>query len=403
MWIDFKDKKVLVRVDFNVPLDDQYSITDLSRIRAAVPTLRKILDEGASLILLSHLGRPLRNLLPNGEIDVQKFTLRHLLDSLTDILGVHVNFASDCGGPESRKLAAELHPGEVLLLENTRFYEGETKGDAAFAKTLADLGDAYVNDAFGTAHRAHASTTTIAQYFTPTNKDFGLLMAAELENGKKLLHKPKHPFTAIIGGAKVSDKIQLLEKLLDLVDYILIGGGMAYTFIKAQGGNIGKSLCEDSHLELALKILKKAEAKNVQVLLPEDSIAADSFSNDAKTEICSSQHIKEDYMGLDIGPRSIYSFSEIINSSKTIMWNGPLGVFEMKKFSTGTFAIAKSIADVTSTNGAYSLIGGGDSVSAINKSGLASKVSFISTGGGAMLELLEGKILPGVQAIMDVH
>lgn len=401
MNIECNDKKVLVRVDFNVPLNEQFQITDNTRIRAAIPTLRALLDNGAALILMSHLGRPSKKLLPDGSIDVEKFTLRHLVSPLTDILGVQVNFAPDCGGPASKKMAAVLQSGEVLLLENTRFYEGETKGDPEFARALADLGDAYVNDAFGTAHRAHASTTTIAQFFDRDQKDFGLLMAAELENGKKLLEDPAHPFTAIIGGAKVSDKILLLEKLLELVDNILIGGGMAYTFLKAKGGKIGTSLCEDSHLELALEILKKGEEKGVRILLPEDSVVADQFSNEANTHICSSMEIPDQYMGLDIGPKAIFSFNSVISASETIMWNGPLGVFEMEKFAHGSFEIAKAIAKATSEGNAYSLIGGGDSVAAINKSGLSQQVSFISTGGGAMLELLEGKLLPGVQAILE--
>lgn len=397
--IKFLQKKALVRVDFNVPLNDKLEVTDDTRIAAALPTLKYILDEGGALILMSHLGRPQKKLKEDGSIDVDRFTLANIIPALTENLGVQIKFASDCGGPIASEMAANLQAGEVLLLENTRFNKEEAAGDTIFAQSLAELGDVYINDAFGTAHRAHASTTTVAQFFEPNEKAFGFLMAKEIENAQKLLVEPERPFTAIVGGAKVSDKIQLLEKLIDSVDNIIIGGGMAYTFFKALGGSIGTSLCEDSHLDLAKRILEKADKKGVSIFLPEDSVTADAFSNEANIDIERSMDIQEAHMGLDIGPRAIMKFVQVIKASKSIMWNGPLGVFEMEKFSKGSFAIAQAIAESTKENGAYSLIGGGDSVAAIHKSGLADQVSFISTGGGAMLELLEGKELPGIKAV----
>jgi len=389
---NFKNEKALVRVDFNVPLDENFHITDDTRMRAAIPTIKKILSEGGSVILMSHLGRP-----KGGPED--KFSLKHLLQHLKELLpGVTVLFANDCIGAEAEQKAKDLKPGEVLLLENLRFYKEEEKGNEEFAKKLASLGDVYVNDAFGTAHRAHASTAIIAQFFPPDKRMFGLLMNAEVSNAEKVLNSSEKPFTAILGGAKVSDKIEIIENLLKKANSIIIGGGMAYTFLKAQGKEIGSSLCEEDKLDLANDILSKAKQQNVQFLLPVDSVVADKFSEDADTKIVSNDHIEKGWMGLDIGPESIKIFTKTIMESKTILWKGPRGVFEMKKFQAGTKAIAETIAKATE-NGAYSLVGGGDSVAAINEFGLADKVSYVSTGGGALLEYFEGKELPGIKAI----
>jgi phosphoglycerate kinase len=391
---NFKDQKALIRVDFNVPLDDQFNITDDTRMRTAIPTIKKILDDGGSVILMSHFGRP-----KGGPED--KYSLKHLLPHLKELLpGVHVEFADDCIGEQAKQKAKDLKPGEVLLLENLRFYKEEEKGDAAFAKKLSELGDVYVNDAFGTAHRVHASTAVIAQFFPDDKKMFGLLMNAEITNADKVLNSSEKPFTAILGGAKVSDKIEIIENLLQKANNIIIGGGMAYTFLKAQGKEIGNSLCEDDKLQLANELLEKAKAKNVHFHLPEDSVIADNFSNDADTKMVDNDHIEKGWMALDIGTETIQSFSNVIMQSKTILWNGPMGVFEMPKFQQGTKAIAEAIASATS-KGAYSLVGGGDSVAAVNEFGLADKVSYVSTGGGALLEYFEGKELPGIKAIVD--
>ncbi len=389
---NFKNEKALVRVDFNVPLDADFNITDDTRMRAAIPTIKKILDDGGSVILMSHFGRP------KGGPE-EKYSLKHLLPHLKELLpGVTVLFSNDSIGPEAEQKAKDLKPGEVLLLENLRFHIEEEKGDAEFAKKLASLGDVYVNDAFGTAHRAHASTAVIAQFFPGDKKMFGLLMNAEVSNADKVLNSSEKPFTAILGGAKVSDKIEIIENLLKKANNIIIGGGMAYTFLKAQGKEIGSSLCEEDKLDLANDILSKAKAQNVQSLLPVDSVIADKFSEDADTKIVSNDDIEKGWMGLDIGPESIKLFTKTILDSKTILWNGPMGVFEMKKFQAGTKAIAEAIAKATE-NGAYSLVGGGDSVAAINEFHLADKVSYVSTGGGALLEYFEGKELPGIKAI----
>ncbi len=390
--ISFAGKKALVRVDFNVPLDKDYNITDDNRMTAALPTINKILKDGGAVILMSHLGRP-----KGGPED--KFSLKHLVPHLSDLLGQQVEFADDCIGPEAVEKAGALQSGEVLLLENLRFYKEEEKGDVGFAEKLSKLGDIYVNDAFGTAHRAHASTAVIAQFF-PNAKYFGYLMAAELANAEKVLNGAVRPFTAIMGGAKVSDKIELIERLLDKVDSLIIGGGMAYTFAKAQGGKIGKSLVEEDKLGLALELIDKAKSKGVNLLLPTDSIVADNFSNDANTGIAQNNAIEDGWMGLDIGPDSIAEFSKVVEGSKTILWNGPMGVFEMEKFEKGTKAIADAVVKATE-NGAFSLIGGGDSAAAVAKFNLTDDVSYVSTGGGALLEYMEGKELPGVKAIND--
>jgi len=389
---NFSGKKVLIRVDFNVPLDKDFNITDDNRITAALPTIKKILQDGGAVILMSHLGRP-----KDGPTD--KYSLKHIVPHLSDLLGQQVEFANDCIGQEAIDKAKALQPGEVLLLENLRFYKEEEKGDVGFAKKLAALGNIYVNDAFGTAHRAHASTSVIAQFF-PDAKYFGYLMASELENAEKVLNNPAKPFTAIMGGAKVSDKIELIERLLDKVDNLIIGGGMTYTFFKAEGGQIGKSLVEEDKLDLAKSLIQKAKDKGVNLILPVDSVIADNFSNDANTEIAKNDHIKEGWMGLDIGPDSIEAFSKVIETSKTILWNGPMGVFEMDKFEKGTKSVAEAIVKATE-NGAFSLIGGGDSAAAISKFNLTSHVSYVSTGGGALLEYMEGKELPGVKAINE--
>lgn len=390
----FAGKKALVRVDFNVPLNEQMQITDDTRMRATVPTLNKILQDGGSAIIMSHLGRP-----KEGPSD--KFSLRHLVAHLSQLLnGATVKFASDCISIEATTESANLKAGEVLLLENVRFYKEEEKGDADFAKKLATLGDVYVNDAFGTAHRAHASTAVMAQYFEPQHRMFGLLMEAEVANAEKVMHGAERPFTAILGGAKVSDKILIIENLLNKADNIIIGGGMAYTFLKAQGNQIGASLCENDRLDLANELLAKASAKGVKLMIPVDSIIADKFAADANTQEVMNSNIPDAWMGLDIGAKAIQEFSEVINNSKTILWNGPMGVFEMEKFQHGTKAIAVAIVDATK-GGAFSLVGGGDSVAAVNKFGYANSVSYVSTGGGAMLEFFEGKELPGIASVRD--
>ncbi|MGZ3813968.1 MAG: phosphoglycerate kinase [Mucilaginibacter sp.] len=390
--MNFLGKKALIRVDFNVPLDKDFNITDDNRMTAALPTINKILKDGGEVILMSHLGRP-----KGGPED--KYSLKHLIPHLSDLLGQQVEFANDCIGPEAVQKAKDLEKGEVLLLENLRFYKEEEQGDKDFAQKLAALGDVYVNDAFGTAHRAHASTAVIAQFF-PEAKCFGYLMAGELANAEKVLNNAEKPFTAIMGGAKVSDKIELIERLLDKVDNLIIGGGMAYTFAKAQGGSIGKSLVEEDKLDLANTLIAKAKAKGVNLLLPTDSIIADNFSNDANTETAQNDSIKDGWMGLDIGPDSIKAFSKVVEESKTILWNGPMGVFEMAKFEQGTKAIAEAVVKATE-NGAFSLIGGGDSAAAVAKFNFTNDVSYVSTGGGALLEYMEGKELPGVKAIND--
>ncbi|WP_431157063.1 phosphoglycerate kinase [Winogradskyella poriferorum] len=388
---NFQDKRALIRVDFNVPLNDNFEVTDATRIISAKPTIIKILEDGGSCVLMSHLGRP------KGVQD--EFSLRHIISKIEDILGVEVKFASDCVGDEATEKANALQPGEILLLENLRFHEEEKKGDENFAKQLSELGDIYVNDAFGTAHRAHASTTIVAQFF-PEAKCFGHLLAKEIESIKKVLEDGEKPVLAVLGGAKVSSKITVIENILDKVDHLIIGGGMTFTFIKAQGGSIGDSICEDDKMELALDILKQAESKGVKIHLPVDVIAADSFSNEASTQVVGVKHIPDGWQGLDAGPKSLENFDEVVNNSKTILWNGPLGVFEMETFSKGTIALGDSIANSTQ-NGAFSLVGGGDSVAAVKQFGFDNKVSYVSTGGGAMLESLEGKTLPGIAAILD--
>ncbi|MEQ9467514.1 MAG: phosphoglycerate kinase [Ekhidna sp.] len=386
---NFEGKKALIRVDFNVPLNDKMEVTDETRINAAIPTLKKILNDGGSCILMSHLGRP-----KDGPED--KFSLRHIVPNLGAKLGMPVKFADDCIGASAGDLASGLKGGEVLLLENVRFYKEETAGDKAFAEKLAKLGDIYVNDAFGTAHRAHASTTVAAKFFA--DKCCGYVMQAELENAQKVLDKAEKPFTAIMGGAKISDKIMIIEQLLDKVDHLIIGGGMSYTFFKAMGGQIGNSLVEADKLDLAKELISKAKEKGVDLQLPKDSIVADNFSNDANTQIADNYAIPEGFMGLDIGPESREVFSEIIESSKTILWNGPMGVFEMSNFAKGTNTIAQAVVRATE-NGGFSLIGGGDSAAAVNNLGYGDKVSYVSTGGGALLEYMEGKVLPGVAAL----
>ncbi|MBC7507233.1 MAG: phosphoglycerate kinase [Ferruginibacter sp.] len=398
---NFFGYKALVRVDFNVPLDDKFNITDDTRMTATIPTIKRILADGGSVILMSHLGRP-----KDGPDD--KYSLKHLVKHLHELLnatpaengGTKVFFANDCIGEQSTLTANTLRAGEVLLLENLRFYKEEEKGDEAFAEKLSKLGDVYVNDAFGTAHRAHASTAVIAKFFAPDKRMFGLLMESEVLSAERVLHEAEKPFTAIIGGAKVSDKILIIENLLERATDIIIGGGMAYTFLKARGGKIGNSLCENDRLQTALDILEKAKQKNVSIHLPETSVIADKFAADANTKDCPSDEIPDGWMGLDIGPKAVGVFSEVIRNSKTILWNGPMGVFEMTKFANGTKSIALAVADATS-NGAFSLVGGGDSVAAVNQFNLADKVSYVSTGGGAMLEYFEGKVLPGIAAVKD--
>ncbi|MFT4785486.1 MAG: phosphoglycerate kinase [Cyclobacteriaceae bacterium] len=388
---NFRNRRALIRVDFNVPLNAAFQVTDETRINAAIPTIQKITQEGGSVVLMSHLGRPKTG-------PENRFSLRHILPNLSSKLGVDVRFADDCIGEEALELSNTIGSGEVLLLENVRFYKEETEGDEAFAAKLAKLGDIYVNDAFGTAHRAHASTTIVAKSFS--DKCSGYVMRAELENAKKVLDKAEKPFTAIMGGAKISDKIQIIEQLLDKVDNLLIGGGMSYTFFKAMGGKIGNSLVEDDKVELAKSLIKKAKEKGVNLQLPKDSIIADDFSNEANQKISDNYSIEDGWMGLDLGPESIAVFSEIVASSKTILWNGPMGVFEMMNFSKGTNAIAQAVVKATE-NGGFSLIGGGDSAAAVNNLGYGDQVSYVSTGGGALLEYMEGKTLPGVAALED--
>jgi len=389
---NFSNQKALIRVDFNVPLDKKtFEITDDTRIRAAIPTIQKILKDGGSVILMSHLGRP-----KEGPED--KYSLKHVVSHLSKLLGKQVQFADDCIGKQAYDLASQLKPGDVLLLENLRFYKEEEKGDEGFAEKLSKLGDVYVNDAFGTAHRAHASTAVIAKFFPGDKKMFGLLMEGEVNSAEKILHKAEKPFTAIIGGAKVSDKILIIENLLERATDIIIGGGMAYTFMKAQGGHIGNSLCEVDRLDVANELLKKAAAKGVRIHLPSDSVIADKFDASAETSAAPSNNIPDGWMGLDIGPTAADQFSNVIKQSKTVLWNGPMGVFEMEKFQHGTRAVATAVAEATQ-NGAFSLVGGGDSVAAVNQFGFADKVSYVSTGGGAMLEFFEGKELPGIAAI----
>ena len=391
---NFKGEKALIRVDFNVPLNAQYEITDDTRMRAAVPTIKKILQDGGMVILMSHLGRP-------KEGPAEKYSLKHLAGHLSRLLGgTTVLFANDCIGEQALLTAGMLRPGEVLLLENLRFYKEEEKGDEAFAEKLSKLGDVYVNDAFGTAHRAHASTAVIAKFFPGDKRMFGLLMEGEVSSAEKVLHGSEKPFTAIIGGAKVSDKILIIENLLERATDIIIGGGMAYTFMKARGGKIGNSLCEDDRLDTAKEILSKATQKGVSIHLPEDSVIADKFDANANTNTSPSDAIPDGWMGLDIGGKAVGIFSEVIGKSKTILWNGPMGVFEMEKFQNGTKSIALAVADATSS-GAFSLVGGGDSVAAVNQFNLADKVSYVSTGGGAMLEYFEGKVLPGIAAVKE--
>lgn len=401
---NFAGHKALIRVDFNVPLDENFNITDDNRMTATIPTIKKVLADGGSVILMSHLGRP-------KDGPVEKYSLKHLVKPLYALLNASADsaesagntkvfFADDCVGSQAGLTASMLRPGEVLLLENLRFYKEEEKGDEAFAEKLSKLGDVYVNDAFGTAHRAHASTAVIAKFFPADKRMFGLLMNDEVASAEKVLHQAEKPFCAIIGGAKVSDKILIIENLLERATDIIIGGGMAYTFLKARGGKIGASLCEDDRLQTALDILEKAKQKNVSIHLPEDSVIADKFAADANTEVRPSDAIPDGWMGLDIGPKAVGIFNEIIGKSKTILWNGPMGVFEMEKFQAGTKAVAESVAAATAS-GAFSLVGGGDSVAAVNKFNLADKVSYVSTGGGAMLEYFEGKVLPGIQAIND--
>ncbi|HYH16273.1 MAG TPA: phosphoglycerate kinase [Flavisolibacter sp.] len=388
---NFSGKKALIRVDFNVPLDDKYNITDDTRIRAAVSTIKKILADGGSVILMSHLGRP-------KEGPTEKYSLKHLVNHISQLVGAEVQFANDCIGAEAVEKAQSLQPGQVLLLENLRFYKEEEKGDKAFAEKLSKLGDVYVNDAFGTAHRAHASTAIIAQFFPKESRLFGLVMEGEVSSAEKVLNKAEKPFTAIIGGAKVSDKILIIENLLERATDIIIGGGMAYTFEKAMGGKIGNSLCEDDRLETARELLKKAEEKGVSIHLPSDSIIANKFAEDAEISSSLSNTIPDGWMGLDIGAMACSMFAKVISDSKTILWNGPMGVFEMEKFQHGTKAVADAVAAATE-RGAFSLVGGGDSVAAVNKFGYTNKVSYVSTGGGAMLEFFEGKELPGIAAV----
>ena len=389
--LDLRNKKVLVRVDFNVPLNERYEVTDDTRIAAAKPTVDSILHAGGSVILMSHLGRP-----KNRE---EKYSLKHIVPTTEKLLGVPVQFVPDSRGDVAQKAAAALQPGEVLLLENLRYYAEEEAGDVGYAKELAALGDVYVNDAFGTAHRAHASTAVIANYL-PTNKAFGHLLAREIESINKVLQDSRKPVTAILGGSKVSSKITIIENILDKIDHMIIGGGMAFTFIKARGGQIGNSICEDDKLDLALDILRKADELGVKIHLPVDVVAADSFSNDAKTQLVNVDEIPEGWQGLDAGPESLKELRDVILNSKTILWNGPLGVFEMENFARGTIALGDYIAEATA-NGAFSLVGGGDSVAAVKQFNLEDKMSYVSTGGGAMLEMLEGRTLPGIAAILN--
>lgn len=389
--INFNSKKAIIRVDFNVPLDASYQVTDATRIEAAKPTIDKILNDGGSVILMSHLGRP------KGVQD--EFSLRHIVSKIEEVFGKPVKFASDCRGNIAEEAASNLQTGEILLLENLRFYKEEEAGDVAFAKELASLGDIYVNDAFGTAHRAHASTTIIAQFF-PNDKCFGALLAKEIESLNKVLHNSEKPVVAVLGGSKVSSKITVIENILDKIDHMIIGGGMTFTFIKALGGKIGNSLCEDDKMELALSILEQAKAKNVQIHIPVDVVAADAFSNTANTQILDVNAIPDGWQGLDVGPKTLEALKPVILNAKTILWNGPLGVFEMETFANGTIELGNFIAEATQ-NGAFSLVGGGDSVAAVKQFGFEPKMSYVSTGGGAMLEMLEGQTLPGIAAILN--
>lgn len=389
---NFNNKKAIIRVDFNVPLNDQFEVTDDNRIVAAKPTIEKIVNEGGIAILMSHLGRP-----KNGPED--KFSLQHIVSKVEEVLGKKVTFVKDSVGEEVEKVVAAAQAGDVILLENLRFYKEEEKGDEGFAEQLSKLGDIYVNDAFGTAHRAHASTTIVAKFF-PNDKCFGFLLAKEIESINKVLHSTEKPVTAVLGGSKVSSKITIIENILDKVDHMIIGGGMMFTFIKAQGGNIGSSLVEDDKLELALEILEKAKAKSVQIHIPVDVVAADAFSNDANTQVVAADAIPDGWQGLDVGPKTLEKFNKVIMDSKIILWNGPLGVFEMEKFAAGTITLGNFIADATDA-GTFSLVGGGDSVAAVKQFGLEPKMSYVSTGGGAMLEMLEGQTLPGIAAISN--
>jgi phosphoglycerate kinase len=386
----FSGHKALLRVDFNVPLNDQFEVTDSTRILAAVPTIRKVVEGGGSVILMSHLGRP-----KNGFED--KFSLRHIVSTVEELSGLKVKFAADCIGQVAEDAAADLQAGEVLLLENLRFYKEEEKGDSAFAEKLSKLGDIYINDAFGTAHRAHASTAVIAQFFS-VNKMFGYVMQGEIDAIDKVMLKPDRPLTAIMGGAKVSSKISIIENVLSKVNHLIIGGGMTFTFIKAQGGKTGSSLVEDEQLNLALSLMEKAKSMGVEIHLPVDAVIADKFADDANTKVCAVGEIPDGWMGLDIGPETVKQFAQVIAASGTILWNGPMGVFEMASFEKGTRQVADAIVEATS-KGAYSLVGGGDSVAAVNQFGIAKKVSYVSTGGGALLEYMEGIELPGVAAI----
>nr|WP_314840016.1 phosphoglycerate kinase [uncultured Flavobacterium sp.] len=388
---DFKNKKALIRVDFNVPLDDHFQVTDTTRIEAAKPTIDAILAQGGSVILMSHLGRP--------KGVEAKYSLQHIVQTTAEILGVPVQFASNCVGEVAQEASLNLPAGRVLILENLRFHPEEEAGDVAFAKELASLGDVYVNDAFGTAHRAHASTTIIAQFF-PDHKCFGLLLAKEIESLNKVLKNSEKPVTAVLGGSKVSSKITVIENILDKVDHMIIGGGMTFTFVKALGGKIGSSICEDDKQDLALEILRLAKEKGVQIHLPVDVVAADAFANDAQTQVVDVNNIPDGWQGLDAGPKSLALFKEVIMESKTILWNGPLGVFELENFANGTITLGNYIAEATA-KGAFSLVGGGDSVAAVKQFGLEDKVSYVSTGGGAMLEMLEGRVLPGIAAILE--
>ena len=389
--INFKNKKALIRVDFNVPLNAQFEVTDATRIVSAKPTIMKVLEDGGSCILMSHLGRP--------KSQEPAFSLRHIVSTLETVLGIEVLFSTNCIGQNAQTACDNLKPGQVLLLENLRYHAEETNGSLGFAEALSNLGDFYINDAFGTAHRAHASTTIIAQFFSE-NKCFGSLLAQEIESIDKVMQTGEKPVLAILGGAKVSSKITIIDNILDKVDHLIIGGGMTFTFVKAQGGSVGDSICEDDKMELALQILERAKDKNVQVHIPVDVLAADNFSNDANTQIVDVRAIPKNWQGLDCGPKSKALFHEVVQKCKTILWNGPLGVFEMEAFSTGTIALGDSIAEATK-NGAFSLVGGGDSVSAVKQFGFENKVSYVSTGGGAMLESLEGKTLPGIAAISE--
>ncbi len=388
--INFSDRKALIRVDFNVPLDENLNITDANRIEAAKPTIDKILNDGGSVILMSHLGRP--------KAQEDKFSLKHIVNKVSEVLEKPVIFADDCIGSQAEQKAKNLKQGEILLLENLRFHKEEEAGDVGFSKKLSELADVYINDAFGTAHRAHASTTIIAQFF-PNDKFFGLLLAKEIESLERVLESKEKPVTAILGGSKVSSKITVIENILDKVDHLIIGGGMTFTFVKALGGNIGNSICEDDKLELAIEILKKAKEKNVAVHLPVDAVIADAFSNEANTKTIDVNQIPEGWQGLDVGEKTLEQFGTIILNSKIILWNGPVGVFEMSNFAKGTIKLGDFIAEATQ-KGAFSLVGGGDSVAAVKQFDLESKMSYVSTGGGAMLEMLEGKVLPGIKAIL---